>query len=127
MEDEETVYFDKRSSKDVYYKEQIITEVRNYVNRTRKRPKAEKDVDSNDLVAFIQAHERQLVLRNIDFLYTNHKFSKRCLENMKSKELKTLLEWIIPVLNGLLPDEGKLIYSQKLFFFRAHRTSLSFA
>ena len=115
--DEEPVYFNERNSKDVYYKEQIINAVRNYVNASRKRPKKDKEIDSNDLVAFIIAHKRQLVLRNIDFVYSNHKFSKKCLDNMKSKEFKPLIESIIPILNGLIPDTHRLIYSDKLAFF----------
>ena len=115
--DEEPVYFNERNSKDVYYKEQIINAVRNYVNASRKRPKKDKEIDSNDLVAFIIAHKQQLVLRNIDFVYSNHKFSKKCLDNMKSKEFKPLIESIIPILNGIIPDTHRLIYSDKLAFF----------
>ena len=74
-------------------------------------------ISANDLVAFIESNKRQLVLRHIEFVYNNHKFSKKCLDNMKSKEFKPVLEWIISILNGLIPDTERLIYSQKLAFF----------
>ena len=101
------------------YKEQLEKDIQLFKKDTLQiKTGTYKKVKSKHLSQYIKSNNKQLIINNYSFTWSNNKFSSTFLDVMESFDYNTLLDIIIPILSGNFTSCNlDKVYEKKISFF----------